>query len=493
MLGRRQFLKISVVSVAGVAAVQSRHYFADSPAPKVRSPGINEKHFLPPDRQGDTAPSLTRRYPWLRYGEKSSLNLVQIANSCAFPSGTLEGVSSGNLGERVVEFEGGGRCLPWTPMFPRATPVYQADPALKALAKVGRLYVKDEGSEVAPLYGNKVRKYEFLLPNLAFSGVKKVYTHGAFGSNHCAYLALAARYGAYQPGGGALPLDLEISLYPQKITENVITKLRLLVASGASLRFLNGDLAVGLSLFKAQVMTRTGADSGAAYFPPGGSTPLTVLGHVEAVMELAEQIESGCCPMSAPPDFIFVPLGSGATAMGLVLGCHLLGWRSKVVGTCSQDKNALARLAANGDPDTPFLVANAAALLEKALGWLDRMGLPSGKRHSLSGKDVLRQGFAYDNVSWHPGYGVVTPQIQGEVAEAARAGLVLDTTFTAKSFHTMKEYADSGLLKDRSVLFWNTYQRFPLDKLIPEDPNWTRSLPEPIQARVHAYQKSPSA
>lgn len=82
-----------------------------------------------------------------------------------------------------------------------------------------RLYVKDEGSQVAPLYGNKVRKYEFLLPNLAFPRVRKVLSHGAFGSNHCAYLALATRYGAFQPNGGAPEMELELSLYPQQITE----------------------------------------------------------------------------------------------------------------------------------------------------------------------------------------------------------------------------------------------------------------------------------
>ena len=378
-------------------------------------------------------------------------------------------------------------------MFQRATPVYEADAALKALADVRRLYVKDEGSQVAPLYGNKVRKYEFLLPNLAFSRVRKVSSHGAFGSNHCAYLALANRYGAFQPNGGAPAMELELSLYPQPITENVITKLRLLVASGASLRFLDGDLAVGLSILKERLKARAGLDASEAYFPPGGSTPLTVLGHVEAVMELAEQIETGACPMSAAPDFIFVPLGSGATAMGLVLGCFLLGWPTKVVGTCSQDKSRLVRLAANGDSNTPFLVANAAGLLDKALVWLNRMGLASKERPAASGQEVLSRNFAYDNVTWHPEYGRVTPQIQRESAEASRSGLVLDNTFTAKSFHTMRVYAENGLLKNKSVLFWNTYQRYPLDNLLPDDPNWALALPEPIRERVKAYRKGQPA
>ena len=125
-------------------------------------------------------------------------------------------------------------------MFQRPTPVYEADSALQALAKTRRLYIKDEGSDLSLLYGNKIRKYEFLLPNLALCGVEKVYTHGAFGSNHCAHLVLATRFGTFRPRGVAKPMDVELILYPQEITENVITKLRLLVAVALSSVFWRG-------------------------------------------------------------------------------------------------------------------------------------------------------------------------------------------------------------------------------------------------------------
>ena len=491
MLNRRHFLKISAVAAVGLAANQSRHHFAAIPSdapPGFYSQPLKEELLSRLPCRAETTLALTRRYPWLRYGEKPG-NLVQIANTCTLPGGPAGEHTSGKLGERLVEPGGAGRFLPWTPMFQRPTTVYLANSALAAVAKTSRLYVKDEGSDLSPLYGNKIRKYEFLLPNLAISGVKQLYTHGAFGSNHCAHLALAARYGAFRPGGDGTPLPVELLLYPQPVTENVISKLRLLVASGARLQFLNGDASVGLSILTAQLKSRTFDGQGEAYVPPGGSSPLTVLGHVEALMELAEQVESGDCPLSAPPDYLFVPLGSGATAMGLVLGCYLLGWPTKVVGTCSQDKSRAARFAVNGDLDTPFLVANAHALLDKALVWLNRMGLPAGKGTALSGQEILRRWFAYDNVTWRPEYGRVTPEIQREATAAGSAGLVLDNTFSAKAFHTLRVYAEHGLLKDKSALFWTTYQRFPLNTLLPEDHDWTKALPEPIRARVAAYQK----
>ena len=65
---------------------------------------------------------------------------------------------------------------------------------------------------------------------------------------------------------------------------------------------------------------------------------------------------------------------------------------------------------------------------------------------------MLSRNFAYDNVTCHPEYGRVTPQIQRESAQTARSGLVLDNTFTAKSFHTLRVYAENGLLQKKSVV-----------------------------------------
>ena len=488
-LSRRRFLKISAAAGVSIAATQSLRHLVDAPVditPPVRAKPLDAQRLPRFRGSADDYPALTRRYPWVRVGEKSQ-HAVQIANSYDLPNPSDGLRTGGLLGEHVIDAGGKGVVLPWAPMFDRPTKVYEADGAVKALAGASRLYIKDEGSDASLLYGNKVRKFEFLLPSLAFAGVRKVSTHGGIGSNHCAYLALAARYGAYGPSGESTVREVELMLYPQEITENVMTKLRLLVACRARMHYLDGDASVGLSILTEEIKSRN-ADAGTgAYVPPGGSSPLTVLGHVEAVMELAEQIEGGACPLTAPPDYLFVPLGSGATAMGLVLGCQLLGWPTKVIGTCSQDRGPLVRFVANGDMTTPFLVKNAEGLLEKALKWVDVMGLGSGDRPLASAQEMLRRGFAYDNETWQPEYGRATPEIQREAAMAAASGLVLDTTFTAKSFHTLKVYAEHGLLEGKTALFWNTYQRFPLDTLLPDDRNWVLALPEPMRERIDAY------
>ena len=39
-------------------------------------------------------------------------------------------------------------------------------------------------------------------------------------------------------------------------------------------------------------------------------------------------------------------------------------------------------------------------------------------------------------------------------------GLELDSTFSGKSFTTLADFAARGILKGKSVLFWNTHQRY---------------------------------
>jgi D-cysteine desulfhydrase len=64
------------------------------------------------------------------------------------------------------------------------------------------------------------------------------------------------------------------------------------------------------------------------YIPPGGSTPLGTLGHVDAALELAAQVDAGLLP---PPAYVVVPFGTGGTAAGLSIGLGIAGLHSTVI------------------------------------------------------------------------------------------------------------------------------------------------------------------
>jgi hypothetical protein len=59
---------------------------------------------------------------------------------------------------------------------------------------------------------------------------------------------------------------------------------------------------------------------------------------MNAIAELAQLLDAAQA-WKAPPDVIFVAMGSGSTVLGVLLGIHLMGWNTKVVGVADQDKS----------------------------------------------------------------------------------------------------------------------------------------------------------
>ena len=76
----------------------------------------------------------------------------------------------------------------------------------------------------------------------------------------------------------------------------------------------------------------TPARAPSRYIPLGGSTALGTLGHVNAALELADQVEAGELPL---PGRVVVPLGSGGTAAGLALGFAMAGLDTRCSGRAS--------------------------------------------------------------------------------------------------------------------------------------------------------------
>ena len=65
------------------------------------------------------------------------------------------------------------------------------------------------------------------------------------------------------------------------------------------------------------------------WIPPGGTSPLGILGHVNAALELAEQVARGEMPR---PARVVLPVGSGGTAAGLALGFAIAKMDTVIVG-----------------------------------------------------------------------------------------------------------------------------------------------------------------
>jgi D-cysteine desulfhydrase len=163
--------------------------------------------------------------------------------------------------------------------------------------------------------------------------------------------------------------------------------------------------------------------------PPGGTSPLGILGHVNAALELAEQISAGLLP---EPRQVVVPLGSGGTAAGLALGFAIAGLSPVIVAARVVPKIV-------GREGRVVRLANATrALIERhsearVRGTLPRIRVIDGVYGGAYGRPLERAERAAR-------------------ALCDAAGVSLDATYSAKAFSAAVDVADGS-----PTLFWLTF------------------------------------
>jgi D-cysteine desulfhydrase len=174
----------------------------------------------------------------------------------------------------------------------------------------------------------------------------------------------------------------------------------------------------------------------------GGSSVEGTVGYVDAAFELEEQVRSGALPR---PDAIVVPFGSAGTAAGLAVGIAELAVPTRVVAV---------RIVG------PLLMGKGRGL-GLALRAARRRGLgaalPSLARTLEVERGYVGRGYAY-----------ATEAGAHAAATAAREGLSLDATYTAKAFAAALHLVESS--RFRRILFWHTLSATPLAPLLEGAP-----------------------
>lgn len=291
--------------------------------------------------------------------------------------------------------------IPWTPLFARDQRIVQPPRSITRKLGGAELLIWNESSKTNPVYGNKARKYEFMLPNLQWSKVQHTATVGAVSSNHVLQFALANRIADLTGSGEPLNSELDVVLFevPGVRTDErrlaILQHLSQRVVVTSNMFGLAGEVAYELANRQMDAHPR-------AIIPPGGSNELSVLGHMNAVADLAQALETSQA-WNAPPDVIFVAMGSGSTVLGLLLGAHLMKWQTQIVGVADQDRSYVSRFLANQQPSLPFVQGNVAKLASKAMHWLSASAFPG---LAADADELLRRNaFLPDSASWEPGYG----------------------------------------------------------------------------------------
>ena len=276
------------------------------------------------------------------------------------------------------------------------------------------LWIKRDDAFADPMGGNKARALEFLLGNVLPDDL--LVTVGSEGSTHV--LAVATY-------GRRLGAHTAVGRWRQVMNPTAarISELTTRVADEAPMfRTIAGAYAWA---WRRRRRTR-----GARWIAAGGATPLGVLGHVNAGLELVEQIGAGALPV---PARVVVPFGTGATSAGLALAFAIAGLKTTVVGV------RVVSLVVGRSARARRLASDTARLIE---GLVQRR-VPRPRRDAMY---VAHGAFG-------GAYGRETERAQAAATHLRDVtGIELDATYSAKAFQVAMDLAKHG-----PTLFWLTF------------------------------------
>ncbi len=264
--------------------------------------------------------------------------------------------------------------------------------------------------------GNKVRKLERILEEAKRRGAERLVTFGGAGSHH----VLATTIYGVRAG-----FRVAAVLTPQHHTPHA--QLALSTALSWGLEPWPAPHIVAVPFVLAARIR-----SGDYLVAPGGSSLLGTLGYVDAARELAGQIALGVMPV---PDLVVTALGSGGTAAGLLAGLAC----DRTLGTRILAVRVVSRFLAGA--------RRTVRLAEQATRYL----------RSPVDKAALAERLEVEARYFGHGYGWPTPEGNAATQAAASCGLVLDPTYTAKTFAAALDRVRAG--GARHILYWHTLSR----------------------------------
>jgi len=266
-----------------------------------------------------------------------------------------------------------------------------------------------------PVYGgNKIRKLEFLLGEAMAERRKSVITYGAAGSNHALATAISCR----QLGFRAISI-----LAPQQTNDHVRKNILMQHAVGAELH-LCPDYT-HFSKITKQISDRCLKEDGVyPYIIPAGGTNVTgALGFVNSAFELAEQMR---------PDIIYLPMGTGGTLAGLLVGLKLAGLKTRIEAIRVVDRD----------------FRNESHIKKLCSELCSKLGVDL---------EIMDNDITIRNEFFGEDYGIPTA-VGREAIELfqTKENVHLENTYTGKTAAALLHDLRSGKLEGQTVLYWNT-------------------------------------
>jgi D-cysteine desulfhydrase len=277
-------------------------------------------------------------------------------------------------------------------------------------------YIKRDDMTGVELTGNKVRKLEYLLYRAKKIKADYIFTCGGDQSNHCRATVLAA-----------LSVGIKTRLFlwgsDRKLPDSNLFIDKLVNAEVEYLNWKEYQRVNEIMDERAKMLAKKGLK--ADVIPTGGSNKLGIWGYINFVDELAAQIDLN--KLSG----IILPVGSGGTAAGLLLGLAMRGSRIKVYGVNVFPDAELFR-------QIIFDIIRECRREYKIKAEVDESRL------------VMLDGYSTE------GYKKISPDKVKVIRQfAEQTGIILDPAYTGKAFYAYSE----NFLKNRkrsNILFLHT-------------------------------------
>ena len=301
------------------------------------------------------------------------------------------------------------------------TPLEEARRLSESLGGPRILFKRDDLTGVA-LGGNKVRKLEFVIGRAVAEGMDSLVVSGGFQSNLARIAAaMGNRLGLQvvlvlggEPGEPRLPTGNLLLDHLFGVTVHTVD---------TSPRWEFGTAVEDV----AEDLRRRGKRP--FVVPLGGSGPEGMAGYVSATQELLAQLSE----LELQPSRLYVPVGSGGTFSGLVLGALNQGATYQVVGiSVSRSRDYLLE-------QLPIAAAAAA----ESLGLARR---------------PLASDLCVDDSYIGAGYGAMTEGCRNAISLVARTeGVLLDPVYSGKAMHGLIDHIKTGrIASGETVVFLHT-------------------------------------
>ena len=301
------------------------------------------------------------------------------------------------------------------------TPLDDCQRAAKEL-NIERLYIKREDCTGLAFGGNKVRQHEYVLGKAISVGATCIIQGAASQSNHSRQIAAA---------GAKLGLRVLLTTKMDKNIDNI--QGNYLIDHLLGCEILPIAASASSAEEKNKLAQKVTAEGEVPYISGMGATDSLILGAVacvEIIFEISDALGN-----QSPPEWIF-SASQGSTQAGLLLGCEILGWDTKVVGI-----NPL-----NSSHEAHLTHAEIFELIESA------SKLIGYSKPVDSNKIINNIDYVGDQ------YGVPTPgSISAIKFLASREGVLLDPIYSGKGFAGLLDFIAKGTIaKEDSVVFVHT-------------------------------------